>query len=483
MRLDAVSLAFVLLVLVPLGLLLASQRRTSWQCTLAVLAAFAAVCAIESDRLLLTAVAFSACVTVLVAALRHEDERGIDAFLISLRLAWLLLLWAAVLLEVTGGTSNYAAVPVTVLGPLLFMLLAVVAVLCSGVLPVGTWIPLIWTRARLEAGSVVVCVLVPLGFLLLVRAYGLGGGRWPDYWLNLALALVGTAASLGAALRAQAAVDLRGYLAEAVPMAAGLALLGLSLGTPAGIDASIVALAGAVLLSGVIPLLDGPPRTLVFVGLGTAAGLPPTLVFVGWLLAVQAAFGAGGAFPLLGLVAAATWALWVAGFGRALRLPAAGAGGTAVGAWVGLAVVALGGVAGAAIEAVLALPAAGEVIRLPAALSSGIQLQVAQPSGGWSPLLLGLPLVVLVVLATLAGRRKPLVRLEPDPAAPAPAPLLPPLPPLGRRLLLRSHEAGRSGQKTLTGGAWGGRIIRTMTRTQPWVWAGITVVLVLVVTR
>ena len=178
MRLDAVSLAFVLLVLVPLGLLLASQRRTSWQCALAVLAAFAAVCAIESDRLLLTAVAFSACVTVLVAALRHEDERGIDAFLISLRLAWLLLLWAAVLLEVTGGTSNYAAVPVTVLGPLLFMLLAVVAVLCSGVLPVGTWVPLIWTRARLEAGSVAVCVLVPLGFLLLVRAYGLGGGRW-----------------------------------------------------------------------------------------------------------------------------------------------------------------------------------------------------------------------------------------------------------------------------------------------------------------
>src|SRR5436309_363063 len=141
--------------------------------------------------------------------------------------------WAAVLLEVTGGTSNYAAVPVTVLGPLLFMLLAVVAVLCSGVLPVGTWVPLIWTRARLEAGSVAVCVLVPLGFLLLVRAYGLGGGRWPDYWLNLALALLGTATALAAALRAQAAVDLRGYLAEAVPVAAGLALLSLSLGTPA----------------------------------------------------------------------------------------------------------------------------------------------------------------------------------------------------------------------------------------------------------
>src|SRR5437879_230300 len=137
MRLDAVSTAFCLLVLVPLGLLLTFQRRTAFQCTLAVLAAFAAVCAIESDRLLLTAVAFSVCVTVLVSALRHEDERGLRAFLVSQRLAWLLLLWAAVSLEVGGGTSNFAAVPVTALGPPLFLLLAVVAVLASGVLPVG----------------------------------------------------------------------------------------------------------------------------------------------------------------------------------------------------------------------------------------------------------------------------------------------------------------------------------------------------------
>ena len=92
MRLDAVSMAFALLVLVPLGPLLAFQRRTSWQCILAMLAAFAAVCAIESDRLLLTAVGFSACVTVLVAALREEEPGGLQTFLISLRLGWLLLL-------------------------------------------------------------------------------------------------------------------------------------------------------------------------------------------------------------------------------------------------------------------------------------------------------------------------------------------------------------------------------------------------------
>src|SRR5437870_4091941 len=197
LRLDAVSMAFCVLVLVPLGLLLTFQRRTPFQCTLAELAALAAVCAIESDRLLLTALAFSVCVTVLVSALRHEDERGLQAFLISQRVAWLLLLWAAVLLEVGGGTSNFAAVPVTALGPPLFLLLAVVAVLASGVLPMGTWLPLIWARPRLEAGSLAVSVLVPLGFLLLVRAYGLGGGRWPGLWLNLLLALLGTATALG----------------------------------------------------------------------------------------------------------------------------------------------------------------------------------------------------------------------------------------------------------------------------------------------
>jgi formate hydrogenlyase subunit 3/multisubunit Na+/H+ antiporter MnhD subunit len=483
MRLDAVSTAFGLLVLVPLGLLLAFQRRTSWQCALAVLAALAAVSAIESDRLLLTAVGFSACVTVLVAALRHEEERGLQAFLISLRLAWLLLLWAAVLLEVSGGTSNYAAVPVTALGPLLFMLLAVVAVLAAGVLPLGTWVPLVWGRPRLEAGSVAVSVLVPLGFLLLVRAYGLGGGRWPDFWLNLVLALLGAAASLGAALRAQAAVDLRGYLAQTVPMATGLALLSLSLGTPAGIDAAIVALAGAALLAGAVPLLPGAPRTLVFAGLGVAAGLPPTLVFGGWLLAIQAAFGAGAAFPLLGLAAAATWLLWVAGFARALRLPTSDPATGAGGAWVALAMAVLAGFAAAWVEALLALPAAGEVIRLPPALSAGTQLPVAQPSGGWSPLLLGLPFAVLVVLTSLAGRRLSHIRLEHDAAAPVPLPHLA-LPHFREGLGGRAGRWVRRGRSwgSLPGG-WGGRVIVPLTRSQPWAWAAITLLLVLAVTR
>jgi hypothetical protein len=439
-------------------------------------------------------------VTVLVSALRQEDEDGLQPFLISLRLAWLLLLWAAVLLEVTAGTSNYAAVPVTVFGAPLFLLLAAVAVLASGLLPWGTWVPLVWARPRLQAGSLATSVMVPLGFLLLVRAYGLGGGHWPSAWLNLLLAVVGAATALGAALRSQAALDLRGYLGEAVPMAAGLALLSLSLGTPAGIDAAIVALAGAAAVAGMGPLLPGAPRGLVLAGLGTAAGLPPALVFGGWLLAIQAAFGAGAIFPLLGLAAAATWLLWVAGFARALRLPSPDSGASAAGAWVGLAIAVLAGVGAAGVEALLALPAAGEVIRLPASLSSGVQLPVslplgvqlpvAQPSGGWSPLLLGLPFVILMVLASGAGRRLSPVRAEPSPTDLV-APLFSP-PSWGRWTAragggraarwIRHGESRGSVPKSLAG-RWGGRLVGAMTQSRPVAWAAITLALVLVVTR
>jgi hypothetical protein len=279
-------------------------------------------------------------------------------------------------------------------------------------------------------------------------------------------------------------------------MAAGLALLSLSLGTAAGIDAAIVALAGAAALAGMGPLLPGAPRGLVLAGLGTAAGLPPALVFGGWLLAIQAAFGAGALFPLLGLAGAATWLLWVASFARALRLPSSDSGGRAAGAWVGLGIVVVAGAAAAGIEALLALPAAGEVIRLPASLSSGVQLPislplglqlpVAQPSGGWSPLLLGLPFLILLVLTSVAGRRLSSTRPEPS-AAPVPPLLALPSRGGGQRggrpaSWVRRGESWARGPGSLTS-RWGGQVIGTMTQSRPVVWAAITLGLVLVVTR
>src|SRR5438132_1604785 len=77
--------------------------------------------------------------------------------------------------------------------------------LCSGLLPWPSWLPAMWDRERLEAGSLALALLGPIGFLLLARAYLLGAGQWPSPALNVALAAVGVAAAAAAALRAQAA--------------------------------------------------------------------------------------------------------------------------------------------------------------------------------------------------------------------------------------------------------------------------------------
>src|SRR5207245_5152515 len=167
----------------------------------------------------------------------------------------LLLLWASTVLEVTGGTSVYSAAPVTALRVPVFLLLAGAGLLCSGLLPWPSWLPGMWDRDRLEAGSLAIALLGPLGFLLLTRAYLLGAGHWPSPALNLALAAVGVAVALAAALRAQAAAGWRAFLAEAVPLGAGLALLALALGSPFGVSAAVLTLAGTALVVGLAPLL------------------------------------------------------------------------------------------------------------------------------------------------------------------------------------------------------------------------------------
>jgi hypothetical protein len=514
LRLDAVSVLFLLLVLVPSGLLLAFQRRTAWQCALTVLAALAATVALEADDLVLAVIAFATCVTVLNGLVRGEDEEAGDEraggwrpFSLSLQPAWMLLLWAAVVVQVASGTTTYSAVPVTALTVPVFLALAAVAVLTAGALPWGAWTSLAWRRPRPEAASAAVALAVPLGFVLLLRAYGLGGGRWPSYWLNLALAALGAAVALAAAYRAQAAPGVRECLGEAVPMAAGLALLSLAVGTAAGIDAALVALAGGAVVTGLAPLLPGAPRGALLCGLGVAAGLPPALLFAGWLLAVQGALGAGAAFPLLGLAGAAAWLLWVAAVARGLRLPAAQpvppspAGrvpGGGAGAWTGVVLALVAGLASALIEAVLALPATGEVVQLPPALTTGVQLPVslplgvqlpvAQPSGGWSPLLLGLPLLVLLVILTLVARRLAPAPLADPAAAGAPPPLLAtPRPVAGAAGAASGRLADASRilapALALVQRRWLFPAIDALRDSRPWLWTGITLALVLLVTR
>ncbi|MBJ7596465.1 MAG: hypothetical protein JF922_00025, partial [Candidatus Dormibacteraeota bacterium] len=218
LRLDAISVAFGLVVLIPTALLFTFQRRGPAEVGVAALAAAASLLASEAGSLLLTAVALGSCASLVLVALWQEEERPTTAYLVSLSAAGLLLLWAGVVLEVTGGTSVYSAAPVTALRVPVFLLLAGAALLCSGLLPWPSWLPAMWDRERLEAGSLAIALLGPLGFLLLARAYTLGAGSWPTPALNLVLAAFGVVVAAAAACRAQAAASRPAFLAEAAPL-------------------------------------------------------------------------------------------------------------------------------------------------------------------------------------------------------------------------------------------------------------------------
>src|SRR2546430_3131622 len=194
----------------------------------------------------------------------------------------------------SGGTSAYGAVPVAALGVPLLALLALAAALCSGLLPWRTWVSDVWTRPRLEAGTLAVALLVPIGLFPLVRAYGMGAGQLPSAQAGLAMSALGAATCLGAGIRAQAASSRRGVLAEAVPFAAGMALLALGLGTPLGVAAAMTGLAALSVAAGLAPLAADGRGPLPVVALAVLAGVPPALLFGGWLLAVQGGLGGGG---------------------------------------------------------------------------------------------------------------------------------------------------------------------------------------------
>jgi len=156
-----------------------------------------------------------------------------------------------------------------------FLLLAAACVLCSGLLPWRTWVGEVWERPRLQAGTLALAILVPLGFYLLVRAYAIGAGHWPNPALNVALAALGTLTALAAGIRGQAAITRRGYLAEVLPLSGGLSLFALSLGTPLGVAAAVTGLAAGALVTGLLPLLPDGPRADAWLGLAVGARAPP----------------------------------------------------------------------------------------------------------------------------------------------------------------------------------------------------------------
>lgn len=509
LRMDAVVVLFQVAVLVPAALLLTFQRRSSREAGIAALAVAAALVSLEGGSLLWTAIGLGVCISLVLIYLHREEQRGTGQFWVVQTIAWLLLVWTAVLLDAAGGTSVYGAIPVTALRLPAFTVMTAAAVLCSGVLPWRTWVSEVWTRRRLEAGTLAIALLVPIGFYLFVRAYGMGAGQWPASQANLLVAAIGAAAALGSAVRAQAAATRRGFLAEAVPLASGLALLALGLGTPLALVAALTGVVALSIVAGLAPLVPTDRGPLALLAIAVPAGAPPTVAFGSWLLTVQAALEAGVVPAFLGLAGAAAWLLGLAAAARAIRLPDVPAGsapqGSRLGSLVASTVAVGAGIALTLVIALLAIPAATEVMPPAPAQSAGAggvsqaailgagSLGVSTASGGWSPALLAGPLVLLALAAVGAARVSrwrasptsvpeaalppPVMELDPPPA-----PLFtPPLAPLPDRAVgwlktLRLPAQYRSLFRPAL-------MERAVARSRPWLWAAVTVVMTIAVTR
>jgi len=374
LRLDGVAVVFGVIALVPAALLLTLQPRGWQESTVALLAIAAVVLAIESGNIVLTAIGGCTAATLAVVQFDIEDVREVRPSWASVMIPWIALAWAGVTLQIQAGTAAYAAVPVSALTTQIFALIAIAALLSAGIVPWRGWAVRIWMRPSLRAASVTAATLLPLGLYLLVRAYELGNGRYPQSWLNLALAMWGVLVALGAAARAQAAPTRSEYMAETVPGLAGFALMSIAIGTAVGLFAGLILLASAALLTAALPLLPdrrGPAALLVA---AAAAGVPPGLAFGGRVLGLADAFEAGNGLGLVAVAGAATWLVAAAGAARSVGLHA----GRRRQASDALALVA-------AVLGVIVLAAGPAVAAVASITSDAIAGVMPLPTGGLAP--------------------------------------------------------------------------------------------------
>jgi len=402
LRLDGVAFAFGLVILVPSAILLTLQPRSWQEGTVAALGVAAAVLAVEAGDVLLTALAGGTVATLAVIQLDIEDIRAPRPPWGALLAAWLALSWAGVILQVVGGTAVYAAVPVSALTVPVFALLAVAALMASGLFLWRGWPAQLWSRPSLRAAGMAVATLYPLGFYLLVRAYEMGNGQYPQPVLGIALACLGVLVSLGVALRAQAAATRREYLGEVIPGLGGFALMAIAIGTPVGLVAGLVVLAAIGVLAACLPLLPDRAGPSTLMAVAAAAGVPPGLAFGALVVALGATFEAGDFMGLIGIAGAAVWILFMVAAARAVGLPA-GRGHPAIETFprTAMALAAVLVIAGAALPVVvttLALPAQADVMTRAAELGGGL-ISVATIQTDLPTLTLFTPLLLLGAIA------------------------------------------------------------------------------------
>ncbi|HEV3103516.1 MAG TPA: hypothetical protein VG426_14405 [Candidatus Dormibacteraeota bacterium] len=407
LRLDAVGFAFALMVLIPSAVLLTLQPRAWQEGTVAALAVAAAVLAVEAGGILLTAVAGGAAATLAVIQLDVEDPRASRPPWGMLLAAWLALSWVGAILQVRGGTAVYAAVPVSAITVPIFVLLAAAALLASGLFPWRAWPSHLWGRPALRAAGMAMATMYPLGFYLLVRAYEIGDGGYPQFFLNAALATLGVLVAFGAAARAQSATTRREYLGEVIPGLGGFALMGISLGTPLGLVAGLATLAVAAILAACLPLLPDRAGPASLVLIAAAAGLPPGLAFGVRVVGLEATFEAGNLLGLLGIAGVATWIISIIAAARAIGLPA-GRGHPAietaprVAMGLAAATILVGPALGLVLLA-LALPAQADVMASPPGVPIGGATSIVTVSTVLPALALFTPILLLAAAAYLVA--------------------------------------------------------------------------------
>jgi hypothetical protein len=403
LRLDGVAFAFGLVVLVPSAILLTLQPRTWQEGTVAAVGLAAAMLAVESGGILLTAMAGGTAATLAVIQLDIEDIRAPRPPWGVLLAAWLALSWAGGILQVVGGTAVYAAVPVSALTVPVFSLLAAAALMASGLFPWRGWAAQLWSRPSLRAAGMAVATLYPLGFYLLVRAYEMGDGRYPQPLLGVALAWLGALVAFGAAVRAQSATTRREYLGEVIPGFGGFALMAIALGTPGGLVAGLVMLATIGVLAACLPLVPDRAGPASLIAIAAAVGLPPGIAFGARVVALGATFEAGDFLGLIGILGATAWVVSMVAAARAIGLPA-GRGRSAAETFpsVALALAALIVIAGPALPVVIAafaIPAQSEVMPAAAGSLGGGLVSVATIQADLPALTMFAPLLLLGLIA------------------------------------------------------------------------------------
>ncbi len=403
LRIDGASFAFGLMIAVPAAVLLTLQPRSWVESAISLVGVAAALAAVEAGGIVLAAIAGGTAATVAIVLLETEDPNAPRPSWALLLAGWLALSVVGVILQVDGGTAVYSAVPVSAVTPPVFALLALSALLVSCVLPWRSWPSALWMRPSLRAAGITIATLFPLGFYVLVRAYELGDGRYPSTAFNVALAVAGLLAALGAAARAQAAATRREFLGELIPGFGGFALTAIALGTPLGLVAGVILAATAAAFVACLALLPDRSGIPPLVVIAAAVGLPPGIAFTARVIGIAASFEAGDFFGLVGVAATAAWVLWVVAGARAIGLPG-GRGHPAaetfpVDAMLIAALTFVSGPALAAVQTAFANPVASEVMGTSGGVAAGGLLAVVTTSSLLPAVTLFVPLLLIVVAA------------------------------------------------------------------------------------